>query len=114
MEIVLEQFTIFLNSLDWAYIFSFMLITYLLNYYKVPEFIGRGLGIKLRNRYQVLIIGFIYAVIVFFIRGYELSKVLCLFISFLFATAFYKFILQVIVERFIPEKKVESTNDNIL
>ncbi|QKX04128.1 hypothetical protein HN014_04140 [Aquimarina sp. TRL1] len=114
MEIVLEQFTIFLNSLDWAYIFSFMLITYLLNYYKVPEFIGRGLGIKLRSRYQVLIIGFIYAVIVFFIRGYELAKVLCLFISFLFATAFYKFILQLIVERFIPDKKVETSKDDLL
>ncbi|WP_298546122.1 hypothetical protein [uncultured Aquimarina sp.] len=108
MEIVLEQFTNFLNSLDWAYIFSFMLITYVINYYKIPEFIGRGLGIKLRSRYQVLIIGFIYAVVVFCIRGYELSKVLCLFISFLFATAFYKFLLQVVVERFLPKKTTES------
>ncbi|TPN87120.1 MULTISPECIES: hypothetical protein [Aquimarina] len=114
MEIVLEQFTSFLNSLDWAYIFSFMLITYVINYYKIPEFIGKGLGIKLRNRYQVLIIAFIYAVIVFFIRGYDLSKVLCLFISFLFATAFYKFLLQVVVERFMPKKKVDTPKDDLL
>ncbi|WP_027395140.1 hypothetical protein [Aquimarina latercula] len=114
MEIVLEQFTNFLNSLDWAYIFSFMLITYVINYYKIPEFIGRGLGIKLRNRYQVLIIGFIYAVIVFFLRGYDLSKVLCLFISFLFATAFYKFLIQVVVERFLPKKKIEIPKDDLL
>ncbi|WP_035085302.1 hypothetical protein [Aquimarina latercula] len=108
MEIVLDQFTNFLNTLDWAYIFSFMLLTYVINYYKIPEFVGRGLGIKLRNRYQVLIIGCIYAVVVFCIRGYELSNVLCLFISFLFATAFYKFLLQVVVERFLPKKKTES------
>lgn len=114
MKIILEQFTNFLNSLDWAYIFSFMLITYVINYYKVPELIGKGLGIKLKNRYQVLIIGFVYAVIVFLIRGYDLSKVLCLFISFLFATAFYKFLLQVVVERFIPEKKVETPKDDLL
>lgn len=103
MEIVLQQFTNFMNSLDWVYIFSFILITYVLQYYKVPEFIGSGLGIKLQKKYQVLLIGLVYAVIVFFVRGYEVSKVLCLFISFFFATVFHKFLLEVIFEKYLPK-----------
>lgn len=102
MEVVFSQFTNFLNQLDWMYIFSFMLITYMLNYYKVLEYLGQQLGVTLQKRYQVLLIGVVYAAFVFFIRGYALNKVLTLFTSFLFATGFYKFLLQTLVERFIP------------
>ncbi len=103
----------FLNALDWVYIFTLILITYLLEYYKVSEWIGNGL-FKIRTRFQVLIIGFVYAVIVFLIRGYDLPKIECLFMSFLFATAFHKFLLQVFIEKFFPKKKAETSKEDPL
>jgi Mn2+/Fe2+ NRAMP family transporter len=114
MEIVMEQFANFLNTLDWVYIFSFILITQAIMYYRVPQFIGRGTGIKIRNRYQVLIIGLIYGIIVFFVRGYDLPKVLSLFISFLLATTFHKFLLESVFEKIFPKKVIETPKDDLL
>lgn len=105
MEIVLEQFTNFMNTLDWVYIFSFILITYVVQFYKVPELLGNALELRLPKKYQVVLIGLVYAIIVFFARGYDLTKIFCLSISFCFATVFHKFLLEVLVDRFLPNSQ---------
>jgi len=123
MNIVVEQFANFLNTLDWMYIFSFILITYVIQYYKLPELISKGIQSILknkyqvptiRNRYQVLIIGFIYGVLIFFVRGYDLEKVLNLSLSFFLATTFHKFLLELVFERFFPKKVLDISNDQDL
>ncbi len=114
MDIVIDQFFQFLNALDWVYIFSFMLITYAIQYYRIPVYIGNGLGIRIRKRYQVLLIGFLYGSITFFVRGYQEIQLLWLFISFLFAVTTYKFLFQIIVERFLPTKKTNHSSTDEL
>ena len=103
MDIVLTQFTNFMNALDWFYIFSFILITYVIQYYQIPQFIGRGLELQLKNRYQVLLIGVVYAILVFFMRDYDVKGIGTLIISFFFATVFHKFLLEVLLERIVPK-----------
>ena len=114
MKIVLHQFAQFMDSLDWIYIFSFILFAYAFNYYQIPQWIGRIVNITIRKRYQVLIFGFLYAVIIFFTRGYDASKILSLTISFCFATVFHKFLVQLVLDRFLPRKPKETPNDEVL
>ena len=114
MRIVLEQFADFMSSLDWVYIFSFIILTHTMNYYKVPELIGKGIGVSIRNRYQVLIFGVVYAILIFFVRGYDSSKILSLTISFCIATVFHKFLMQMLLDRFLPRKKKEVQKDEFL
>ena len=113
MEIILDQFANYLNTLDWVYIFSFILITYLIRYYRIPSFIGRGLGIKLRYRYQVLIIGGIYGMILFFARDYDLKGVELLLQSFLMAIVVHKFFIEILIDKIFPGKQSNAPKKDI-
>ncbi|WP_025663280.1 hypothetical protein [Aquimarina megaterium] len=114
MEIVMEKYSEFLNALDWVYIFSFILITQAIKYYKLPEFIGNGTDIRLKNRVQVAIIGLVYGVIYFFVRDCELSQLLWIPVSFIFATGFHKFLFEFAFDKFLPKKKVDTSNEDLL
>jgi hypothetical protein len=105
MEAVFQNIIGYLNALDWGYIITFILISYAINYYKVTQWIVNGLGISIRTRYRVLIIGIVYAVFIFFIRGYRLMGVERLLQSFVFAVVFHKFILELLLERIFPKKE---------
>lgn len=114
MEALLEHITNYLNILDWAYILTFILLSYCMNHCRVTAFLANGLGIKVRTRYRVLITGMIYGIVIFFIRGYDLSKVECLFQSFVFAMVFHKLLVETLVERFFPKKSVKTPKDDLL
>ncbi len=110
METVFQNIVRYLNMLDWAYIITFILISYAINHYKVTQWIVNGLGISIRTRYRVLIVGFIYAVFIFFIRGYTLKGIERLLQSFVFAIVFHKFIVELLVERLFPKQRESRYN----
>ncbi|TPN85788.1 hypothetical protein [Aquimarina algicola] len=113
METVFQNIVGYINSLDWAYILTFILISYALNHYK--EIISKGLGINIRTRYLVLLVGVTYGIAMFFIRDYHLSQIEILLQSFVFAIVFHKLIIETLVERFMLKKdKEEPPTDELL
>ncbi len=114
MGTVLEHISNYLNSLDWAYILTFILIAYAINHQKVKAFITRKFGITIRTRYRVLIVGIIYAILLFFIRGYELSQVETLLQSFIFAVVFHKLLIETIIEKVLPNTITGDTKQGRL
>lgn len=93
----------YVATLDWAYILTFIVIAYGFNHIRVREGIRKTTRVKSHTKYRVAIIGLVYAVALYFIRGYTLEKVECLFQSYVFAFVFHKFIIEGIT-RFIGSK----------
>ncbi len=110
METIFQNIAGYINSLDWGYILTFILISYGINHSTFRAFITNGLGITLKTRYRVLIVGVVYGVFIFFIRGYALYSVEILFQSFVFALVFHKLIIELVIERLFP-KKQEQNNE---
>lgn len=104
-SIFLEPITQYLYALDWAYILTFIAISYGLNHPAVRSCISRTIGYTLRTRYRVLIIGFCYGVFVFFIRGYTLSGIERLVQSFVFSVVFHKLLVELVVARLFSKKE---------
>lgn len=98
-----HQITGYVTALDWAYILTFIVIAYGFNHVKVKEGIKKVTRVRSRTRYRVAIIGLLYAVALYFIRGYTLDKVECLFQSYVFAFVFHKLIIEGIM-RFVGKK----------
>jgi hypothetical protein len=94
---IFNQVSNYLNGLDWSYILTFIIIAYGLNHYRATDFFHRFLKLKIATRYRVLIIGFLYGVVLYFIRGYQLKMIECLLQSFAFSVVFHK----LLVEKFI-------------
>lgn len=98
-----NQIISYVTTLDWSYILTFIVIAYGFNHFKVKEGIHRVTRIKSSTKYRVALIGLLYGVTLYFIRGYTLEKVECLFQSYVFAFVFHKLIIEGIM-RFIGNK----------
>lgn len=106
MTDILKHLVDYLSSLDWAYIFTFIIIAFGLNQKPVTDWLADFTGIKVKTRYRVLIVGLIYGIIVYFIRDTMLHKIEMLLQSFVFALVFHKLILESVLNRlFKPEKE---------
>ncbi len=98
-----NQITGYVTTLDWSYILTFIVIAYGFNHFKVKQSIKKVTRVSSRTKYRVAIIGLLYGIALYFIRGYSLDKVECLFKSYVFAFVFHKLIIEGIM-RFIGKK----------
>lgn len=103
METLFMNITNYLNTLDWMYILTFILIGYIINYCKLTDLFTKWIKIRIRTRYRVALIGGVYGVIIYFIRGYQLTEIEILFASFVFAVVFHKLLIEILVNRFFPK-----------
>lgn len=95
MTAILQQISNYIISLDWAYILTLILLVYVISNVKwIQKWTFKT---KISYRYQVLVIGVLYATVLFFLRGYTISKVEILFQSYVFAMVFHK----LLVDKFI-------------
>ena len=102
MKEIVFQLVEYLNSLDWAYIFTLILIVYVLNSVSAKKLYYKFFGLKVSTRYRVLIIGVLYGIIVYFIRDYTINKIEKLLQSFVFALVFHKLLIDKVVRFFSP------------
>lgn len=107
MEIA-SQITRYLSSLDWEYIITFIVIAYGINHSRVTRKLRKTIRIKSKTRYRTTLIGVLYGVALYFIRGSELAQIERLFQSFVFAIVFHKLIIDGVI-KYIG-KKVSSSN----
>mgnify|MGYP003141457795 CR=1 FL=1 len=89
-----NQLSSYVNELDWTYIITFIIIAYGCNHHKVKGGIKKITCISSKTKYRVAIIGLLYGIAIYFIRGYQLNQIECLFQSFVFALVFHKLILE--------------------
>tara|TARA_R100001377_G_scaffold49580_1_gene28772 strand:+ start:587 stop:907 length:321 start_codon:yes stop_codon:yes gene_type:complete len=101
---ILQQISNYLNSLDWAYILTFIVFAYGLNHYRATDFFYEVFKIKIATRYRVFIIGLLYGIALYFIRGYQLKMIECLLQSFAFALVFHKLLLEKFLNKLFQTK----------
>jgi len=104
MTQIINQIIHYLNSLDWSYIFTFILLAYAINKTKILNWGFKLTRIKIPTRYRVLLVGVLYAIVLFYIRDYPLNKVECLLQSFVFAMVFHKLIIDKIIKQIFQLK----------
>lgn len=102
---IINQIAKYSNSLDWAYIITFILLAYAINQIKVLCWIAQITKIKIATRYRILITGLLYGILVYFIRGYTLQKIECLLQSFVFAMVFHKLLIEKIIQQVLPKNQ---------
>jgi hypothetical protein len=102
-----NQISNYVSNLDWAYIITFIIISYGINHYWIKDKIKKTTKVKSKTRYRTVIVGVLYAVALYFIRGYELEKIESLFQSLVFALVFHQLIIDgimgFIAKRMLPE-----------
>lgn len=84
----------YFQSLDWAFIITFIILAYGLNQVKITSRITRKTGFRLRTRYRTAILGVLYGTFLYFIRDYEITHLENLLQSFVFALVFHKLLLE--------------------
>ena len=99
MEFVMQ----YMSSLDWSYIITFILLTYGANQPKSKAFFFKIFKVRLKTRYRTLIIGVLYGVALFFIRGKDPELIEQLFKALLFAMIFHKLLIDQTVQ-FLDKK----------
>ena len=104
----------YMTSLDWSYIITFIIICYGLNHYKVKEGLQKATGSQVRTRYRVILVGVLYAVVLYFLRGYTLPQAENLFQSFIFALVFHKFIVEALLYWLAKHALPESISKHLL
>ncbi len=103
---ILNQLGYYTSGLDWGYILTFIIMAYALNKMMESKIGCKWFPWKIPTRYRVAILGFLYAILIFFVRGYELAQVELVFQSFLFAIVFHKMILEGLIkflEKSLPQ-----------
>lgn len=98
-----NQVTHYVTNLDWAYIITFIVIAYGFNHSRITGGIKKITKVKSQKKYRTAIIGLLYGVSIYFIRGYSLNKIEMLFQSFVFAMVFHKLIIESLM-KFIGRK----------
>jgi len=105
---IILQLKTYMNSLDWAYMITYIIICYGINHYKVREGLRRATGTHTATRYRVILIGLLYGITIYFLRGYTKEHIENLFESFIFALVFHKFIVEsflyYLAKHFLPEE----------
>lgn len=113
MTEIITQLSGYISKLDWAYIFTFILISYGLNSEFITALFYKIFRFKIATRYRVLIIGVIYGTAIYFIRDYRINDIEILLQSFVFALVFHKLLLQKTIRYFFQikeSKKVQHEN----
>lgn len=100
---------LFINSFDWHYIFSFIIIGFAFNHYKVREGIVKNTKLKIGTRFRVAIVGVLYGVLIYYLRDYEKKDIEILLRSFLFAFVFHKLIIDAFL-CYLYRKKILPEN----
>lgn len=104
---IIGQIQTYMNELDWRYIFTFIIISYGINHYKVARGLTLLTGRRTRTKYRMLILGALYGIAVYFIRGYKFYEMERLFQSYIFALVFHKFLIEGLLfwlaKRALPE-----------
>lgn len=97
LTLIITNIQNYISSLDWPYIITFIILCYGMNHYTLKSGLKKGTGTRLRTRYRVVIIGLIYGVALYFLRGYQPSHIENLFQSFVFALVFHKLIVEALL-----------------
>ena len=100
---IFNHLTTYLVNLDWAYIITLIIICYSINSKAVTGKIRKATGLKSKTRYRVAITGILYAVLIYFFRGYELAQTEVLLQSFVFAFVFHKLLLDKLIKWILPK-----------
>lgn len=114
LTVIITHIENYMNGLDWKFIITFIIICYGINHYKIKEGLKKVTGTQTRTRYRVIIIGVIYAVALYFLRGYELQQIENLFQSFIFALVFHKFIVEALLYWLVKYALPESISKHLL
>jgi len=88
-----RQITHYVVQLDWAYILTFIIIAYGINQSSITDKIYEKIKIRLHKKYRTFLIGFIYGIVLFFLRDYRINQIESLLQSFIFAFVFHKMII---------------------
>lgn len=111
---IIKHIQNYMTALDWQYIITFIIICYGINHYKIKEGLQKATGTQTRTRYRVIIIGVVYAVALYFLRGYTLQHIENLFQSFIFALVFHKFIIEALFYWLAKNALPESISKHLL
>ena len=111
MEIFETQILGYLSKLDWFYIITFILIGYGLNSDKVIGKVKDKLWIFSQTRYRMALVGVLYAVATYFLRGYGVDQIEKLFASFVFSIVFHKMIIDSVVSWVNMKFKSSKSNE---
>ena|SRR5690606_18488475 len=93
MQEILHQLSAYITALDWMYIFTFIIFAYWINGRSTRQRIYKILGLTLRTRNRVALVGISYGIALYFLRGYSPGDAERLMASFVFALVFHKLIL---------------------
>lgn len=105
MTEIITQLSNYISKLDWAYICTFILISYGLNSEYVTGLFYKLFKFKIATRYRVLIIGVLYGIAIYFIRDYAITDIETLLQSFAFALVFHKLLVQKVIRYFFQIKE---------
>lgn len=94
MNPITSQIIHYFTSLEWGYILTFILISYGVNHPKATSLFFSIFKCKIPTRYRVLIVGVLYGISIYFLRGYNIHKIETLLQSFIFAMVFHKLLLE--------------------
>jgi len=95
---IIGQLTNYIESLDWGFIITFILIAYIINHSKVTTTIFGWLKVKCRTRYRVAFVGVLYGIVLYYLKGSSFEEADMLFQSFVFAMVFHKLIIDLLVK----------------
>jgi len=96
---IIRQLTNYIESLDWGFIITFILIAYIINHSKVTATIFGWLKIKCRTRYRVAFVGILYGIVLYYLKGSSFEETNTLFQSFVFAIVFHKLIIDLLIKK---------------
>lgn len=109
---LLNQLLLYIAGLDWTYILTFILIAHIVNTDKSRRFIKRLTGSEIRTRYRVVILGLGYGILLYFLRGFDISAVEVLLRSFIFTLVFHKLIIDTLLSYLTGTGSNRSTTKN--
>lgn len=114
LSIILNSIQNYILQLDWPYIFTFIILCYGINHYKAKDGIQKATGMLTRTRYRVILVGLIYGIVIYFLRGYTLGHVENLFQSLVFALVFHKLIVEALIYWLAKHGLPQSVSKHLL
>lgn len=97
IPLIISFISNYIGTLDWPYIITFILLCYGANHFSVKEAVQKTRWFSIRTRYRVIIIGLLYGVILYIVRGYTLAQTEILFQSLVFGLVFHKLIIEAVL-----------------
>lgn len=94
MTTLWHQVTDYVAGLDWPYILTFTVIAYGLTHWCLKNGWKAVTRRRSRTKYRIAVVGLLYGIALFYIRGYALQKVESLLASYAFALLFHELIIE--------------------